>query len=182
MRRLLRLAPRLRSTHYDLRRESRIHPHFARQRGPRGLRRGSLGTPVPLARHAAGLAVEVERAGIAQRAAGSLADAAREPVDHLAETRGDVPDDAGGGFVARNCRGALVELRLHAVLAGVELDEAGAMHRVDLRAMREEALPDPVARAGDRQHQHDEQDVAVRTAHWTTLCADARWGGFALGV
>ncbi len=42
MRRLLRLAPRHRSTHYDLRRESRIHPHFARQRGPRGLRRGSL--------------------------------------------------------------------------------------------------------------------------------------------
>ena len=42
MRRLLRLAPRHRSTHYDLRRESRNHPHFVRQRDPRGLRRGSL--------------------------------------------------------------------------------------------------------------------------------------------
>ncbi len=49
MRRLLRLAPRHRSTHYDLRRESRIHPHFARQRDHGGVPQ-SFPTPCGAAR------------------------------------------------------------------------------------------------------------------------------------
>jgi len=116
-------------------------------------------------------AVEVEPAGVAQRAAGRIAHAAGVPVQQLARPAEGSSTRGAAAALPGTAAARLSIWRLDALLARVELGETGAVHCLDLRAVREEALPGPVAGAGDRQHQHDDQHVAVPAAHREASCA-----------